>query len=150
MELGVVIFGLLLAFTMILAWGSDTPAYQKIAMLLLGSWSASNVCVALLAYARAPMIIPSIDALIAVMAAGVSIRARSETGLAVVLLFVVEEVTHALAYASGATGHRDYYIVLNVIFLAQVLIVGGVSGERALRHWSDRIPQRGHHHGARV
>ena len=140
-------YGLMVAIMLLLAWRSKSHAEQKLGLLMLASWSPSNVAVTLYGLSAAWAVIPSVDAVIAVIAAMVALQYRSLVGLGVVLLFVAEALTHLVAIISHSEGSYGYYATLNIIFAAQVVWIGVSAGERVYRRGIDRVHQRVSRHG---
>lgn len=124
------LYGLLAFAAGCFAWGSRQPTLQKLALILIATWAASNVAVTTFGFARAMYIQPQIDALAAVAVAGIGATSRSRAALAVVLLFVADELVHGFAAFTTFWGGHFHYATLNVIFALQTMIVGGVGAVR--------------------
>lgn len=129
------IYGLLVALVVGLAWLSHDHVIQKIALLLLLAWASTNVVVNFLGFSEAPLVNPSIDAVIAICVASVGYNTRSRLALVVFLLYVVVGAAWAVAWIGHEQDSRLLYDVLGVLFLSQLFAVGGVGGRLALRHW---------------
>ena len=121
-------YGFLILVALLLVWGSRQHHLQKLGLVLLATWAASNVAVTTYGLGRSMYVQPGIDALAAIVAAAVGVKARSPTALVVVLLFVAGEVVHAGASLTTFWGGYFHYATLNVIFALQVLVVGGAGG----------------------
>jgi hypothetical protein len=123
-------YGLLVFAAGAFAWGSRAPHLQKLALILISTWAASNVAVTTFGFDRAMYIQPQIDALAAVAVASVGAPLKSRAALVVALFFVPDEFVHAIAAITTLWGGYFYYATLNVIFALQTLIVGGAGALR--------------------
>lgn len=126
-------FGAGVGLTLLLSWWSRSHVMQKLALLLLAAWATSNVAVNLMGFDQAPMLIPSIDCAVALLVALVGFRNRSVIALAVFCLYVAVGLVHVVGFASYNQGTYTYYAILNVLFLLQLIIVGGSSARMAVR-----------------
>lgn len=142
-------FGLVTAIVVLLSLASRSHVFQKIALLLLGAWATTNIAVELLGFVKAPLIVPSLDAVFAILVAAVGYANRSRIALFVFLLYALVGCEHVVAFVLRVQSTYWYYATLDVLFLAQLLIVGAASGWMALRHRTDRSYQRLRPHLAR-
>lgn len=141
------IFGALLAGGLLLAWLSKDQVAQKLALLMMASWSISNLAVAMLGFTDAPLIIASADAVIATIVVMLGRATRNYTALLVFLFFGIEGCTHFVGFLTNTTNGYRYYNVLNEIFVAQVLVIGGSAAQTLFLRWRDGEPERPHHYG---
>lgn len=126
------VFGLLVAVVLLCARASHQHVLQKIALVLLFAWSSSNVAVEVMGFARAPLAIPTLDAIAAVMIAVVGYRHRSNIAIVVFALYALVGWAHVAAFVLKAQETYTYYAALNCLFLAQLLVVGAPSAWLAL------------------
>jgi hypothetical protein len=136
------VYGILVGLVMLLALGSHEHVHQKLSILFLGAWMTTNLAVDLMGFSHAPLLIPSIDAVVAIMVAAIGYANRSTIALAVFLLYVIVSGVHVGAFILHVQETYAYYATLNTIFLAQLLVVGGSSAWLAIRRRPDRRRQR--------
>jgi len=129
-------FGVGVGLVMLLAWLSPSQVLQKLSMQLLVAWAASNVLVHYLGFVDAPILIPSLDALIAVLVATTGYHNRSNVALTIFLLYALVAGIHLGAFIFHLQGGYVYYAILNVIFALQLLVVGVSSAWMAVRYWT--------------
>lgn len=142
-------FGLLVVAVLICVRLSRDHVHQKLGLLLLLAWAASNVAVNLGGFERAWLIIPTLDGAIALLTAWLGYANRSRIALVVFALYFAVSLVHVGAIILDAQVTFTYYTVAGVLFLAQLLAVG-VSGARlALRARLDPRRQRFRPHLAR-
>lgn len=127
-----VFYGVISLAVVGIAWLSDDHAIQKIGMLLLFAWATTNVAVEFLGFQEAPILIPSIDAMVAILTAIIGYRTKSRVALVVFLLYVSVALIHVGAYMLRKEGVYTYYAILNLFFLAQLITVGGAGAWMAL------------------
>lgn len=120
-----VLYGMLLAVVLMLTWGARNHVTQKLGFLMALSWALSNAAVAWLGFAEAPVIVPSINAAIAIVIGALGFANRSQTCLAVFGLFALELAITVWAYAAGYNGQFIHYAALNVVFILRMFVVGG-------------------------
>lgn len=128
-------YGILVALVVGLTWLGRDHVTQKLGILLLTAWASTNIVVNYMGFEQAPLLNPSIDAVIAILVAALGYTHRSRLALVVFLLYVVVGATHVIAWANHDQETRAYYDVLGILFLAQLFAVGGVGGRLALVHW---------------
>lgn len=141
------VYGFLTLLMLLSVWGSGQHVPQKIGLLLLGSWSASNVAVALLGYDGANYVNPEMDAILAVAIAALGVRNRSYLALLIVACFVAQIGVHIVGFLTNDHGSYIYYLTLNLLFLLQLAAVGGVGGAFSLGRLAPG-PWRFHHSSA--
>ena len=120
-----VLYGMLLAVVLMLTWGSRNHVIQKLGFLMAVSWALSNLCVVWLGFATAPVLVPSINAAVAVVIGALGFRNRNYTCLAIFFLFALELAITALAFAERYNGQFIHYAALNVVFVLRMFVVGG-------------------------
>lgn len=135
----VVAYGLILAVISGSAFAVRSPMLDRLTLLMVASWVGSVACTLVFGYARAPILIPTLNAVVAIFIAGVGIRYASKTCWAVVALFLVEEVINLVAFAYHFNGHRLQFTLLNGAFLARMAIVGGVALVRLAHRFGQRL-----------
>ena len=142
-----VLFGLTVAGILLLARFSKQHVLQKIGLGLLFAYGASNVAVDFYGFQQAPLMVPTIDAVAAILIAATGYRSHNMTALVVFGIYAIVGLVHVGAFVLKMQATYTYYLTLNLLFLAQLLIVGGVSAGVVLR---DRVPARdqrlGSHH----
>lgn len=121
-----VFYGLCSAAALALALASQRELLTRLAWLLLGAWAACNAMTIFIGFHRAPLLIPLIDAMLALCVP--LIAAKSKIASVVFGLFVVVAIVHVDAFLTHTEGRPSYYLTLNMLYLAQVVIVGGASG----------------------
>lgn len=136
-------YGAVTIIAIILAWKSEQHVVIKLGLLLFLAWVACNVAVKVQGFSHAPLLIPSIDAVIAVCVAGLALANRDLVAAAVFALYLVVGVIHVYAFSTHAQGTYPYYLALNLAYLGQVVVVGGAGGRAYL---ANRTPSR--HSGA--
>ena len=136
------VYGLVVGLVMLLALGSHEHVRQKLAILFLVDWISTNLAVDLMGFSRAPLLIPSLDAVVAILVATIGYKNRSTIALVVFLLYVIVGGVHVGAFILHAQETYAYYATLNMVFLAQLLAVGGSSAWLAIRRRPDRRRQR--------
>lgn len=116
---GACVFGML-ALSLL----SRREALIKLGLILLAAYVACNLAMAANGKAHAPMLIPTIDAILALLTAGIVALDHSKTAAVVFALFVLVEIVHVAAFQTRTQGSHTYFLYLNLIFLAQVVAVG--------------------------
>ncbi len=142
-------FGLAVATTLLLAWLLGDHVQQKLAILLLFAWASTNLAVNYLGFGRAPLVVPSLDALVAILVALVGYRNRSIVALVVFAGYAIVGVVHVVAFAAHETATYDYYETLNILFALQLMTVGASSAWTSLRTRFPRGHQRSRSHSPR-
>lgn len=126
---------------MVLLLGLSTSDHvqQKLGFMLMAAWAASNLAVNYMGFEGASLIIPSLDGAMAILVALVGYKNRSMVALVVFCIYAIVGVVHIVAFAAGEQAAYDYYASLNILFAAQLLMVGTASAWMALRA---RLPRR--------
>ena len=124
------VYGLLVAATLLAAWASDSHVCQKLGLLLLFDWAATNLAVNYMGFEQAPLLVPTLDGIAAILVAMVGLRNGSRAALAVFCLYGLVGLVHVVGFASHNQGTYTYYAALNVLFLLQLITVGGTSAAR--------------------
>lgn len=99
----------------------------KLGLILVSAWVSCNLAVAAHGFSRATMLIPTIDAILALLAAWMVAIERSKPAGIVFALFVMVEIVHVAAFQTHTQGGFAYFLTLNVLFFCQVVVVGGWS-----------------------
>lgn len=120
-------YALFLGVTLILAWLSGDPIARRVGILQLGGWTAANACVVWLGFSGAPMLVPAINAAIAVGIGLIGYKNRSALCFCMVLLYLLEEIISVVGFATHNQGTFIYYGLLNVVFCMRMLTLGGWS-----------------------
>lgn len=106
--------------------------------MLLISWLFAAVASGSLTATQAPFLIIVADGGIA-FAIALDLRQRpAARGWAILNLFLLEAVAHFAAATIGFWGATFHYLLINVIWAAQVLIAGGVNVVGVIVDWGDR------------
>lgn len=129
-------YGLLVALVALISWASQSVVLQKLGLVMLVVWAASNLIVEFLGFARAPLLLPTTDAILALWVAWIGYFHRSRVALAVFLLFALIAYAHVVAFLTCTEASYSYYLTLNLISLAQLLTIGVPGAWLALRHWT--------------
>ena len=127
-------------------WWSGYHVLQKLGLLLLLAWATTNVVVATYGFERAPLYIATIHAGIACGIAWVGATNKSVTALVVFGLYALMAVVDIVALGTHEEATYGYYATLNIIFLAQLLFVGGNGAWLAARYSVHPRYQRRSHH----
>jgi hypothetical protein len=144
-----ILYGLIVALVLLISWASKSHVYQKIGLILLADWALCNLVVNALGFERAALVIPSLEALAAILVATLGYTNRNRVALVVFLLYAAIGFVWVASYVTRIQGTYTSYAVLNVLFLAQLLTVGGASAGRAISFWTDRSRQRARAHRTR-
>ena len=116
---------------------SRCATYQKLALVLMLSWSLSNLFVEAFGFVGAPLLMPGLDAVLCIISVAILVRTQSPTAAIVVAGFMLAGMVHVWAFATAAQVTRGYYVAMNLLFILQLLSVGGASVTRARRAWLD-------------
>lgn len=122
-----------------LAWMTHRRDLVQTGGVLCLAWLACNVAVVVVGHAKAPVLIPTIDAILALLCAHIAIFERGRAAIAVLFLFVMVGLVHVAAFETHTQGTYFYFLVLNLLFFAQVAVVGGASGWALM---ADRVHRR--------
>ena len=117
-------YGTLSVSVLLLTLCQPVRVLWQLAAIMVASWAVCNVAVQAMGFAGAPLIAPSLDGALALLAAWLGHKTRSFTAFVVVCLFVIEESVSIAGIAFAQTNTRVYYSALNAVFLAQVLAIG--------------------------
>lgn len=110
-----------------LAWLSQKHVRIKVSLLLFLAWVTCNVAVKAQGLPNAPLLIPAIDAFIGVCVGALWLANKDQIAAAVFWLFVLDELIHVGGFLTHLQGAPTYYLTLNMVFLAQISVVGGAS-----------------------
>jgi hypothetical protein len=142
-------FGLAVIAVLLLAWSSDDHVRQKLALLLLFAWASTNIAVDFMGFGHAPLVIPSLDAVAAILVALVGYTNRSALAAIIFILYAMVGLTHITAFVFHAQGTYNYYASLNVLFACQLIILGASSAWMGFHRWAVRGRERPRPHLAR-
>ncbi len=137
-------FGLLSLGVVVLALASGWHVYQKLALTLLVAWASTNVAVELMNFDRAPLVIPSMDAVFSIIVAIIGYANKSRIALVVFIAYALVGVVHVGAFILHQQAGFYYYATLDIMFLAQLLNLGAASGGMAVRRgiaWGRQRPR---------
>lgn len=129
------VFAALVALMLLCVWLSKDHVHQKLGLLLLAAWAVSNVTVEYSGFEHAALVIPTLDAAIAILVAVLGYTHRSRTALIVFLLYVIVGAVHLGAFILRAQVTNLYYTVTGTLFLAQLAAVGASGAWLAVRAW---------------
>lgn len=142
------VYGGITGVVLLTSLTSASEALQKIALLLLTAWASTNASVHLLGFTDAPLLIPSIDVVVAMAVALVGYRYRSRIALVVFSLYLAVSALHVVAFVSRWEGGYAYYAALNALFLAQLISVGAPGAWLAIHRWVAARRERARPHPA--
>ena len=120
-------YGACVAVTLGLALFAQRKALIELGFILLTAWVGCNLAVMARGFTQAPMLIPTIDAILALCVAGITIYHQSKAAAWVFGLFVAVQLVHVVAFQLQTQGSYFYFLALNVLFLCQLAVVGGTS-----------------------
>ena len=138
-------YGGLTVIMLLLAWASGQHVPQKLALLMLASWSTSNLAVSLLGFDGASYVTPAIDAALAVPTAALALNNRSWGAFWTLIMFLLQIAAHGVAFMANGQASYLLYLSLNLLFLAQVVMIGGISATLAVRRFAPVPRQRSHY-----
>ena len=118
-------YALAVIVTLGIAKLSKNPALIIVATLLAVSCIGSNLLLLWLGPANQPWADPSLQALIAVFTGGVFLERRSRVAALVSGLFVLELLIIVIYILAHKQGTGQYFLSINLVFLAQLVITGG-------------------------
>lgn len=133
-------YGISVLIVLALAWASGEHVKQKLGLVLLMTWTISNCAVFALGFHDAPGPISVANGLLAFITMLLGYKNRSVSALLVVALYVIGEGLSFSAIARNLTDTYTFWLLRNLIFTAQMIVVGGSSGVAALA----RIGARDH------
>lgn len=142
-------FALAVFATMLCAWWSGDHVRQKLALLLMLDWAATNLAVNYLGFERAPLVMPSLDAFVAILVVLVGYAHKSRVSLVVFGIYGLVGLAHVAAFIFRTQGTYNYYATLNAEFASQLIVVGGSGAWMAFHRWTDWSRERLHPYSAR-
>jgi len=125
-------YGGLLVVVGSLTWLSRYHVYQKMELLLIAAWATTNTA-AHISFVTNAVVAPTSDALVALCIGILGYRARSEVARIIVVLYVFVLESWVIAYVYHAQLSRALYDIIGVLFLTQLLVLGGASARMAIR-----------------
>ncbi len=130
-----IFYGVCVFVMLAITWVSKDHVAQKLGLCLLASWSTTQLANALFSLEGTPLVMPSMQVGLAIVVAFLGYANRSRLALMIFVLYGVLIGIHMMAWITQRTGDRGYFESVNVVFLSQVLIVGGAGGARVVRRW---------------
>lgn len=143
------LFGLAVCAMLLLVWVSDDHVRQKLGLLLLFAWTGSNLTVNMMGFTHAPLVIPSLDAMVAVLVALIGYAHKSKLALAIFVIYAFVGTVHITALIMRAEMTYNYYAILNGAFALQLSILGASSAWHSLSRWTAWGGERLRPHPAR-
>ena len=110
-----------------LAGFSRDSAKFWLSIVLLWAWTAANFCVYRWGWTGAPLYLAWFELGMGILSAGIGYMSRSYIALIVTVLFGAQEVVQLGAFMATMQGSTPYYVGLNLVYIAQLLVVGGAS-----------------------
>ena len=135
-------YGMLVGVVMALAWIDGHRVGLMLAGALFTAWAASNVAATLLGLDHAPLVIPTIHAVLAICVAIVGIAYRSRAAASVFGLYLLMTLCDVGSFIARVDGSFAYYLTINALFCLQLLVVGGESAWGIIWAWSARSRER--------
>jgi hypothetical protein len=120
-------YGALTVVMLMLAWRSKSNALLEIGMWIATAWAIDTIAFYVFGPRDEPFIAPTIDAMIAAMIGGVAIRYHSRIAWSVVAIFVLSGAAVVAGFLAHSQGSWLYFLVLNVLFAARLLVTGGAA-----------------------
>jgi hypothetical protein len=127
------LYAVITALVLALALASGRSVLVGLVLLLALELGSTTLAVAVLGYQRAPNVMALSDAVIGLMIAMAARAWHSETAAWLLVLFIVGAAWHVTAFLAHTQGTRHYFEVLNGIYIAAIVLTGGV-GIRGLVH----------------
>lgn len=117
---------------------SNHAATIKFAALMFAVWLTNSWAVELLNYARAPLVLPEINAALGLVLGLVALMAKNRVGAVIFGLFLVSAFIWAVAILTHTQDTRLCYALANATFLAREVLIGAVGVKEGLDRWADR------------
>ncbi len=105
-------------------WSRSEPLI-KTTLVLLAGWAAHNFIVETQGAEHAPLLIPTADAILGLLVAGIAAHHQSRVAAAVFALFLLVQIVHVAAFRANVQGGYVYFLTLNLLFLTQLAVAGG-------------------------
>ena len=122
-----------------LAFFSGREVERRLAVMIVLSYALSNVAVITLGYTLAPRVFVVID----VGCVGVCFLMAKRSPLVrfMLALFGLQLASHFVAFSDSLQASRNYYVINNVLYAAQLLLLGGAGlvGLARLRSIGDGV-----------
>lgn len=138
-------YGALVGAVTFLAWLTRDTVLHRVSLLSLGGWVTANLCVVFLGFSGEPMVMPVVDAAIAVVIGMIGRKNRSVLCFILVLFYLMQETVALVAFLTHNQGARWYYSLQNSVFILRMLALGGWSIGWLLASRS-HVEHRGVHH----
>lgn len=135
-------YGAAVVVMLLIVWASQNQVLQKLGLCLLGSWVATQTANALFGLDGTPLLLPSVQGVLCVVVAGLGLRHRSFVALVIFMLYGALIAVHLAAYVAQRTGEYAYFATINLLFLAQLVVVGGAGATGLVSAWLSRRGER--------
>jgi hypothetical protein len=129
-----------------LAVASGRRGLMQLGAIMMAAWIACNAATLANGFDRATLLIPAIDAILALLTVSMVIFERDRAATVVFGLFILVEIVHVAAFQTHTQGSVSYFITLNLIFLAQAVVVGGWSASVVVARLADTPRMAGRVH----
>lgn len=130
------LFGIAVLVMLLLVWASGDHVRQKLGILLLFAWAGSNLAVGFWGFTHAPLVIPSLDAAVAIAMAIVGYTNKSRIALILFAIYVFVGAVHVGAFALRAEMTYNYYATLNAAFALQLIALGVSAARLVVYRWA--------------
>jgi hypothetical protein len=120
-------YGGSLAITLVLVHRSRSRPLAEISACVALAWVSDNIAFILLGPQGEPPIAAAVDAAAGSMVAIFSFTTRSQAGWWVYRIFVISGCVVVAGYLSGIQGSTLSLAILNILFIARLLVLGGAS-----------------------
>lgn len=132
-------FAMALAALAVSIWARSWRAGYLSVLMAISALSTDVINVAI-SYARAPMLEPECDAVIAVAVAGVALVTQSRLAWFVLAGFVLEGVLWVVFFLYHMQGTRAADELLNAVYATQIvgIMIGGAGVKAGLGNWLGR------------
>lgn len=118
-------YGLCALIVFGLAVASRRAPLIELGLILTVAWLGCNAIVLRYGYAGSTLLIPTLDAILALCVAAVAGSHQNKVAVLVLALFVVVQLVHVTAFELHAQGGHFHILALNLLFLCQLVAVGG-------------------------
>ena len=118
-------YGALTIFALTLAIVSKRPDLIETGAVLLLAWLLCNAVVILNGHTKAPLLIPTIDAILGLFVAGIAAHNQSRIAAVVFAIFLGVQMVHVAAFRLHTQGSYSYFLTLNLLYICQLVVVGG-------------------------
>lgn len=146
-EIELYAYGALIGVVCLLAWFSGDTVIRRVSWLSLLGWALANIAVEWLGFAKAPLLLPTLDAVIAIGVGVLGYRNRSLLCFVIVLLYLAQETVAVAGFAMQRQSELWYFATQNGMFILRMLALGGwavgaLVVDRGLRRGLGVVPGR--------